>query len=88
LEKYLGGKAGISTEFRLRAMRLVRDLANTWHLAVTVHGEGSLATQLLAVDALADWDRYKAAAKRAARIEDGTEHPSYSELPKFPLSFE
>lgn len=88
LEKYFSGKAGIATEFRLRAMRLVRDLCNEWHLAVTVHGEGSLATQLLAVNALGDWDKYKAAAKRAARIDDGTEHLLFKGLPDFPLSFE
>jgi 4-hydroxybutyryl-CoA dehydratase/vinylacetyl-CoA-Delta-isomerase len=87
LDKYFGGKAGIPTEFRLRAMRLARDLLNAWHLTVTIHGEGSLAAQFLAVNALGDWAKYKAAAKRAARIKDGTEHPMFSKLPDFPLNY-
>jgi hypothetical protein len=33
---------------------------------------------------LADFDRYKAAAKRAAGIQDGKSHPTYSGLPEFP----
>ncbi|MHB1345590.1 MAG: hypothetical protein ACYCX3_14745, partial [Thermoleophilia bacterium] len=33
---------------------------------------------------LADFDLYKAAVKRAARIDDGTYHAIYSELPAFP----
>ena len=34
--------------------------------------------------ALADFDRYKASAKRAARIDDGTKHELFSNLPEFP----
>jgi 4-hydroxybutyryl-CoA dehydratase/vinylacetyl-CoA-Delta-isomerase len=84
LEKYFGGKAGIATEHRLRAMSLAKDITSAWKSAATIHAEGSLATQRLAVYAQADWERFKAAAKRAARIEDGTRHQVFSKMPEFP----
>jgi hypothetical protein len=43
-----------------------------------------LEAQKLSILSLAEFDRYTAAAKRAARIEDGTEHPLFSQLPEFP----
>jgi 4-hydroxybutyryl-CoA dehydratase/vinylacetyl-CoA-Delta-isomerase len=86
LEKYLGGKAGIPTEHRLRAFRLIRDLSSGWHGTLTIHGEGSLATQRMSVLALADLDRYKAAARRVARIKGDKEHPLFRDLPEFPLN--
>jgi 4-hydroxybutyryl-CoA dehydratase/vinylacetyl-CoA-Delta-isomerase len=84
IEKYLGGKAGIATEHRLRLIKLIRDLTSSYEDALTLHAEGSLAAQKLSIYTLADFERYKAAAKRAARIKDGTEHPIYSKLPEFP----
>jgi 4-hydroxybutyryl-CoA dehydratase/vinylacetyl-CoA-Delta-isomerase len=88
MEKYFGGKAGVATENRLRAMHLVKDLTSSWKTAATINAEGSLATQRLSVYAQADWERYKAAAKRAARIMDKTEHPLFSKLPRFPVTFD
>jgi len=87
IDKYFGGKAGIPTEHRLRAMHLVRDLTSGYEDIVTIHAEGSLLAQQLAIYAIGDWDKYKAAAKRAARIDDGTPHPIFSKLPKFPKKF-
>lgn len=84
IEKYLAGKAGIPTEHRLRAIKLVRDLSAATHAVTTVHAEGSLAAQRLSIYALADFERYKAAAKRVAGIDDGTKHPLFSELPRHP----
>ena len=84
LEKYLGGKAGIPTEHRLKAFRLIRDLTSNWHAVLTIHGEGSLATQRMSVLALADLKRYKAAARRVARIKVEDEHPLYRDLPEYP----
>lgn len=84
MEKYLGGKAGIPTEHRLRLIKLIRDLTSSYEDILTLHAEGSLAAQRLSIYALADFGRYKAAAKRAARIKDGAEHPLYSHLPDFP----
>ena len=54
--------------------KLIRDLTSSYEDVLTIHAEGSLEAQKLSILALADFDRYKAAAKRAARIEDGVEH--------------
>jgi 4-hydroxybutyryl-CoA dehydratase/vinylacetyl-CoA-Delta-isomerase len=84
LDKYLGGKAGVPTEHRIRLVKLIRDLTSSYEDVLTIHAEGSLAAQKLSVYILADFERYKAAAKRAARIEDGTKHPMFDQLPEFP----
>jgi len=85
LDKYLGGKEGIPTEHRIRMAKLIRDLTSSYEDVLTVHAEGSLEAQKLSIFALADFERYKAAAKRAARINDGKKHPIFNELPKFPF---
>jgi len=85
LDKYLGGKAGTPTEHRLRLIKLIRELTSSYEDVLTLHAEGSPAAQRLSILALADFERYKAAAKRAARIKDGSYHPIYSELPNFPI---
>ena len=84
LEKYLTGKAVIPAEHRMRVFRLIKDLTSSWHSVLTIHGEGSLATQRMSVMALADLERYKAAARRVARIKLDDEHPLYRDLPDYP----
>jgi 4-hydroxybutyryl-CoA dehydratase/vinylacetyl-CoA-Delta-isomerase len=84
IKKYLGGKNGVPTEDRVRVIRLIRDLTSAYEDVLTIHAEGSMAAQKLSIYALADFEKYKAAAKRAARIGDGGEHPHYSFLPEFP----
>jgi 4-hydroxybutyryl-CoA dehydratase/vinylacetyl-CoA-Delta-isomerase len=84
LDKYLGGKAGIPTEHRIRMVKLIKDLTSSYEDVLTIHAEGSLAAQKLSVYVLADFERYKAAARRAARIKDGTKHPIFDQLPEFP----
>jgi 4-hydroxybutyryl-CoA dehydratase/vinylacetyl-CoA-Delta-isomerase len=84
LEKYLGGKAGIPTEHRLRAIRLLKDHTNLHSQIGSIHGEGSLAAQRMFVYAGAEWGRYKAAAKRAAKIPGWEEDPTYGPLPDYP----
>jgi len=84
IEKYLGGKEGVPTEYRLRLLKLIKELTSSYEGVLTLHAEGSLAAQRMSINMLADMDKYKAAAKRAARIKDGTEHPLYSNLPDFP----
>lgn len=84
MEKYFGGKAGVPTEERLRAIKLVRDLTSCYEDVLTIHAEGSLEAQKLSVLQLADFDRYKAAAKRAAQIENKKGHPLFDTLPVFP----
>ena len=84
MEKYLTGKHGIGAEDRMRAFRLIKDLTSSWHGTLTIHGEGSLATQRMSILALADVERYKAAAKRVARIKSDKEHPLYEGLLDYP----
>jgi len=84
LDKYLGGKESIPTEHRVRMAKLIRDLTSSYEDVLTIHAEGSLEAQKLSIYALADFDRYKAAAKRAARIQDGTKDDLFGELPEFP----
>lgn len=82
--KYLGGKAGIPTKHRIRLLRLIRDLTSAYEDVLTIYAEGSMAAQKLSIYELADFQKYKAAAKRAARIKDEKDHPQYSPLPEFP----
>lgn len=84
LDKYFVGKAGIPTENRLKAVKLVKDLSSCFNSIATLHAEGSLLAQELSIYTLSEFDRYKAAAKRAANIDDGTGHPVFDVLPKFP----
>jgi 4-hydroxybutyryl-CoA dehydratase/vinylacetyl-CoA-Delta-isomerase len=84
LDKFLGGKVGVPTEERLRMVKLVRDLTSCYEDVLTIHAEGSLEAQKLSILQLADFDRYKAAALRAARIKSRKSHPIFGELPAFP----
>jgi 4-hydroxybutyryl-CoA dehydratase/vinylacetyl-CoA-Delta-isomerase len=80
LEKYLGAKAGIPTEQRMRLMRLIKDMTGNYWQIDTIHGEGSMAAQEMFLYASADWDKLKAAAKRAAHIDGWQAHPLYGKL--------
>lgn len=84
MEKYLGGRGDVPTEHRLRMAQLFRDLTSSYEDVLTIHAEGSLEAQKLSILVLADFDRYKAAARRAARIDDGVKDDLYSQLPDFP----
>ena len=84
MEKYFSGKAGIPTEHRLRMVKLIKDLTSTYEDVLTIHAEGSLAAQRLSIYALAEFERYKAAARRAAKIGDSYGHEFFDQLPKFP----
>jgi 4-hydroxybutyryl-CoA dehydratase/vinylacetyl-CoA-Delta-isomerase len=84
LEKYLGGKAGVPTEYRLRAIRLLKDLTNPHFQVGSIHGEGSLAAQSMFIYGGADWGRYRAAAKRAAGIPGWEEDSTFGSLPDYP----
>lgn len=84
MEKYLAGRDGVPTESRLRMAKLVRDLTSSYEDVLTIHAEGSLEAQKLSILVLADFDRYKAAALRAARVENAKPHPLFESLPSFP----
>jgi len=84
IEKYLAGKAGIPTEDRLRMIKLARDMSSTYEDVLTIHAEGSLEAQKLSILAMGDFERYKAAAKRAAGVKNRNGHPLFDGLPAFP----
>jgi 4-hydroxybutyryl-CoA dehydratase/vinylacetyl-CoA-Delta-isomerase len=84
LDKYLGAREGVPTEHRMRMAKLIRDLTSSYEDVLTIHAEGSLEAQKLSIFILADFERYKAAARRAARIQDGTKDDIFSQLPEFP----
>lgn len=84
LEKYLGGKASIPTEYRLRAVRLFKDLIHPHFQVGSIHGEGSLSAQRMFLYQGAHWEKYKAAAKKAAGIPGWEGETTYGSLPDYP----
>jgi 4-hydroxybutyryl-CoA dehydratase/vinylacetyl-CoA-Delta-isomerase len=84
LDKYFVGKKGVPTEHRIRAIKMAKDLCSSFHGVTNIHAEGSLAAQRLSVFTIADFDRYKAAARRMAHISTGSESPVFQDLPPFP----
>jgi 4-hydroxybutyryl-CoA dehydratase/vinylacetyl-CoA-Delta-isomerase len=73
LERYLCGRPGISTEDRIRVIKLVRDLTASCdaggHMFGTIHGEGTLEAQRMMV--LRDFDMGPAIAlaRKAAGLD-------------------
>jgi 4-hydroxybutyryl-CoA dehydratase / vinylacetyl-CoA-Delta-isomerase len=80
IEKYLSAKEGVSTEDRLRVMRLIKDMTGNYWQIDTIHGEGSMAAQQMHLYGSADWGRLKAAAKRASHIEGWQTDSVYGKL--------
>lgn len=70
----LAGKEGVPTEYRIRAVKLVKNLANIEVSVAAIHAEGSLAAQKMTFLQIADLEAYKAAAKWACGIEEAKEH--------------
>lgn len=73
VQKYLAGAAGTSSEERFRLLKLVRDLAASalggfWEVT-SIHAEGSLAAEELAIFSGTDWKELTRYAKSAAGIE-------------------
>jgi 4-hydroxybutyryl-CoA dehydratase/vinylacetyl-CoA-Delta-isomerase len=83
IEKYLAGKAGVPTEDRLKAIRYMTDITGGRHLSHQIHAEGSLAAQKMMFYANADWDYYKAVAKRSANIPGWESEPHQAEMKSF-----
>ncbi|MCK4722219.1 MAG: hypothetical protein KAT75_02890, partial [Dehalococcoidia bacterium] len=84
IEKYLAGKAGVPTEHRLRVIRMIKELTNFNHDNTVIHAEGSLAAQKMSMYAAADWERYKAVAKRICSIPGWEKHPAMKDLTEWP----
>jgi aromatic ring hydroxylase len=77
LERFLVGSARASTEQRLRALNLVRDLTASdlggYLEVLAIHAEGSLEAQKLAILMDVDVKPYKVYARRLAGIGNGVE---------------
>jgi len=84
IDKYLAGKDGIPTEYRLKAFRLVKDLIGHGMDGAWIHTEGSLAAQKMAIYSNAPWEKYKAIAKRCAHIPGWEKNPDLKDLPPHP----
>ena len=65
-------------------IKLVKDIGSSYEDVLTIHAEGSLEAQKLSILLLADFERYRAAAMRAAQVKNRKEHPIFANLPQFP----
>jgi 4-hydroxybutyryl-CoA dehydratase/vinylacetyl-CoA-Delta-isomerase len=79
LEKYLQGDAKYPAEERIRAIYRVIQEGSTFSGVLSIHAEGSLATQKMTLYQQADWERFKAAAKHSMGIR--TDHPDFKDRP-------
>ena len=71
IDRFLGGKRGVSTKDRLRAFNLVRDLTASdfggYNEFLAIHAEGSLEAQKITIFRDYDIDRCKELAKELIR---------------------
>lgn len=88
IEKYLAAREGIPTEHRLKVIRMIKDMGDHNLDEVFIHAEGSIAAQKMAIYGSADWERYKAAAKRISGIPGWKSHPALKDLPDWPYKFQ
>jgi len=71
IKKYLGGKAGITAEMRLRMLQLIRRILDPEIEVLAVHGEGSFEAQRMTIfaEAYPELDTYKKYVEREAGIK-------------------
>lgn len=73
IDRYLAGAKQVPAEWRLRLFHLIRDLTASdfggYNLVVTLHGEGSLQTQLLTTYREYDLDRPRALVRAILGLE-------------------
>ena len=81
IEKYLGAKAGVATEDRIRVFRAIKNATHNFLQIDHVNGEGSLAAQQMFLYNSADWGKFKAAAKRMAHVDGWQDDPFYGPVP-------
>jgi 4-hydroxybutyryl-CoA dehydratase/vinylacetyl-CoA-Delta-isomerase len=70
VEKYLAGVPGVSTENRIRILRLIENMTGGTALVESMHGAGSPQTQKVMYGRLSKLDMKKKMAKKLAGIED------------------
>jgi 4-hydroxybutyryl-CoA dehydratase/vinylacetyl-CoA-Delta-isomerase len=83
LEKYLQGREGVSTEARVRILRLIENMTlgrnAVGYLTESMHGAGSPQAQRVQIARQAQLEFKKALARRLAGIPAGGEDPSAEE---------
>ncbi len=70
VEKYLAGMEGVSTENRIRVLRLIENMTGGTALVESMHGAGSPQTQKVMYGRLAKLDMKKGWAKKLAGVQD------------------
>jgi 4-hydroxybutyryl-CoA dehydratase/vinylacetyl-CoA-Delta-isomerase len=70
VEKYMAGVEGVSTESRIRILRLIENMTGGTALVESMHGAGSPQTQKVMYGRLGKLDMKKKAAKKLAGIAD------------------
>ncbi|RJQ65887.1 MAG: hypothetical protein C4519_26765 [Desulfobacteraceae bacterium] len=78
IDKYLGGAADMSTEERLKVLQAINRMSSAFGGILTIHAEGSLASQRMTLYQQADWELFKAAARHSLKIP--TDHPTFKEM--------
>jgi 4-hydroxybutyryl-CoA dehydratase / vinylacetyl-CoA-Delta-isomerase len=70
IDRYLGGKAGIPAEYRLRMLQLIRRILDPEIEVLAVHGEGSFEAQRMTIyaEAMADILQHQKYVEREAGI--------------------
>ena len=81
IDKYLAAKDGVTTEDRLRILRLIKDCTGNHWQVDTIHGEGSMAAQEMFLYGSANWKKLQAAARRAAHMTGWQDDTTYGKLP-------
>jgi len=77
LEKYLQGDAKYPAEERIRAINRVIQEGSTFNGVLSIHAEGSLATQKMVLYQQADWTLFEAAAKYSLGLK--VDHPEFKD---------
>ena len=78
--KYLQGDARYPAEERIKAIDRVIHEGSTFQGVLSIHAEGSLATQRMVLYQMADWDLFEATAKYSLGYE--VDHPAFANRPK------
>ena len=80
MEKYLRVTPGTRPRKGYEAINRVIREGSTFGGVLSIHAEGSLATQKMVLYQMADWERFKGAARHALGLP--TDHPDFKDLPR------
>ncbi|HXG07101.1 MAG TPA: 4-hydroxyphenylacetate 3-hydroxylase N-terminal domain-containing protein [Nitrososphaera sp.] len=87
LEKYLKGRKGVSTENRIRILRLIENMTlgrnAVGYLTESMHGAGSPQAQRIQIARQMQLETKKKIAKRLANVKEGEEAGSVSESTEY-----